>query len=116
MILAAAFAGGAAPAQDSAQPAGTAYVFSDCTRPGAPELMFDPSLKGRAAINAYNAAVRRFNAHVAAVNEYFKCLGAEADRDLKAYYAAVSSQLEAEQQAALGELDALRAGLRLPSK
>ncbi len=89
-----------------------AYEFDECVRPEEPVLANDPSSQGRITRAARNSAVRQYNAHVEASNAYMRCIAEEAERDLNAYYAAVSAALDAEQADVIGDLEALRERLR----
>jgi len=74
------------------------YAFTECVKPEAPVLKIDRSQKGRKALSAHNANVRRYNEYVASANNYMGCLTAEADRDIQAHFKVVSASLETEQQ------------------
>ncbi len=96
----------------AAQPARVSYEFDECERPVEPVLATDPTSQGRITVAARNRAVRQYNAHVEASNAYMRCLAEEAERDLKAYYMAVSAALDAEQADVMTDLEALREDLR----
>lgn len=117
MIWGAALAAsGPAWAGELTAPPGAAaqYVFVACARPAEPDMKLDPALKGRARQGAHNEKVRAYNVYIDGVNEYVECLGGEARRDLEAYYAAVTSRLDAEQAAIFERSDALRPGRIAP--
>jgi hypothetical protein len=88
------------------------YQFVGCAAPAEPDLSIDEKLRGAAYVAAHNARTRAFNAYIEGANLYLECLGAQAQRDLDAYYAAVNARLEAEQAAVLARSEALRAGLK----
>ncbi len=118
LVAAAAFAGAAAaapaiPAPPASRP-GLAAVL--CVKPVEPDLRIDPALKGLPAMRAHNARVRAYNDHVAATNIFLKCIADEATRELDSYYLMVTVAHEAEQNATLDRLEALRSELKLPPR
>jgi hypothetical protein len=111
MILATAIASPAFASAGELRPApagGFDYAFSGCAKPAEPDMAVDPTLKARARALAENERVKAYNVYIEGVNEYVDCLGAEAKRDLEAYYAAVNTRLEAEQEAIFGRAEELK--------
>ena len=88
-----------------------AYEFTKCRKPQAPKVAVQKEGKIKARHLAHSRAVRQYNDHVTAVNEYMQCLSDEAGRDLEAYYKTVSDALAAEQNSQMRLLDDLREDL-----
>lgn len=80
--------------------AGTAgiYRFTDCIEPDIPEVPAGARL-------LRGEAIRQHNIHVDAVNIYFECLAAEAERDLNAHHKAVEAALVHRQNVLTRRLD-----------
>lgn len=89
-----------------------AYQFDDCVRPQEPVLATDEKSRGRVTLAAEKRAVRQYNAHVEEANAYMRCIADEAQRDLDAYYQAVTAALEAEQASVMSDLGAMRDKLK----
>ena len=93
--------------------AGT-YQFISCAEP-TPLAFDDQALKKiKRSPRAQARAVRRYNVYVDDMNKYFECLRLEADKDVQAFYHAVSASYEHRQDRALERLDGLRRSLDLP--
>ncbi len=85
------------------------YLFTQCKKPEPPvALSQTASTKKALSRSSYNKAVRQYNNHIAALNEYMICLSNEADTDLQTYYKVVSAALETEQDAQLKLAEELR--------
>ncbi len=98
------------PASDETVAA--AYRFDDCVRPQEPVLATDEKSRGRVTLAAEKRAVRQYNAHVEEANAYMRCIADEAQRDLDAYYQAVTAALEAEQASVMSDLGVMRDKLK----
>ena len=94
------------------EPPGVVYMFDECVRPAEPVLATEKKSRGRVTRAAENQAVRQYNAHVEDANAYMRCIADEAQRDLDAYYKAVTQALDAEQASVMGDLETMRDGLR----
>ena len=84
------------------------HEFDDCQRPLRPDFAVLPSTSSRVIRSRQNRAVAQYNDYVTEANVYMRCLADEAQRDLDAYYKAVSDALDAEQQSMMGELETVR--------
>lgn len=93
--------------ETNVQPAIT-YTFDECVRPEEPVLAIDKKSRGRVTRAAENQAVRQYNAHVEESNAYMRCIADQAQRDLDAYYKAVSEALDGEQARVMGGLSTMR--------
>ena len=99
-----------APETDE-QGAGLVYEFTECVRPPAPTFKIDPRSKGSIRRAERNRAVDQYNEHVKAANSYMRCLADEAQRDLEAYYAAVSTALDEAQASMMDGIETSRKSL-----
>ncbi|MEL7488366.1 MAG: hypothetical protein AAGJ87_14250 [Pseudomonadota bacterium] len=106
----AAFAGETTRDQDGA----LAYRFTQCERPVEPVLATDDRLSGRVTAKAKRRAVSQYNNYVKAIDLYLQCISGEAQADLDAYYAAVTTRLNSEQEETLARARAMRARLTPP--
>ena len=84
------------------------HQFDDCSRPLRPDFAVRPSTSARVIRSRYNREVNQYNDYVREANAYMRCLADEAQRDLDAYYKAVSDALDAEQASMMGELETVR--------
>lgn len=105
----------AAGALDAPAGAAPQYHFVGCAEPAAPDLSLSDKLKGREYVAAYNERIRAYNVYVEGVNAYVQCLGAEARRDLEAFYSVVNAKLEAEQAMIFARADEVRSRLKAPA-
>lgn len=79
---------------------------SDCNAPGRPTLYMDD-------IESYNHSLAQFNAYVAHVRSYIRCVQNDGKADIDTLAAAIAKAMQAQQNAAIKATEELRTELEV---
>ena len=80
---------------------------SECILPVAPQV-------DKADAQALNASINRYNRYVAAVDQYNRCLRAEADADIARLSSVINGDVLALQEEAVAAAEAVRQAVATP--
>lgn len=78
-----------------------------CIQPVAPTI-------DKTDATALNASINRYNRFVAAVDQYNRCLRAEADTDIARFSKVINDEVQRLQAAAIADAEAVRADVAAP--